>query len=259
VKKHLLTCCVMPLFLPALVFGQHFDVELGYDSTSGPTMLLIEAPLLTSENIPYFESEMEELDPFNPGDFSSDEPGFATNAGEGLLLNSSDQIWLETLDASLFSAFGVGYVNYYDPVTDSLQAFGRIAIQDNSVSTADLILNGSSIEAGANPQFIDIADGAGNIHDHIIWDLLDDGTSPLGAYGIMFRLQSDFAPADGAMDLDSRDFWVIWNHGMTENDFETRALPAYGVGAVPEPGSAVLLGVASMALLLRRRRREMIA
>ncbi len=239
------------------VFAQHAgDVEFGYDNASSPTSFIIEATEFTTENIQFFESEMEELDPFNPGDFSSDEPGFTTNVGEGFMVNEGDQIWLNALDASAFSSFGVGYVNYYDPNTGILEDSGRLGIYDNSLSTADLILNGGAIESGPNPQFIGLGDVDGDVHDHLIVDLLDDGVAPDGAYGVMFQLQSDFSVADGTMDLSSDPFWIIWNHGMSESDFESFALPSFGVAsAVPEPTSMGFLAAGIAALALRRRRR----
>lgn len=231
------------------------DVEFGYDNLVTPSAFVIDANSFTSDGLLYFESEMEELDPFNPGDYSSDEPGFTTNEGEGLLVNNGDQIWLNALDASAFSSFGVGYVNYYNPTTDALEALGRIGVLDNSGSTADLVLNGNSIETGANPQFIGQGDSDGDVHDHVIFDLLDDGTAPLGAYGILFQLQSDLAPSDGSFDVSSDPFWIVWNHGLSESDFENLALPGFGVTAVPEPGSLTIAGLCAGALLLRRRRR----
>lgn len=239
------------------LFAQHAgDVEFGYDSLSNPTSFVIEANDLTSDGFLYFESEMEELDPFNPGNFSSDEPGFTTNGGEGLLVNQDDQIWLNALDASMHSSFGVGYVNYYDPTSDSLSARGRLGIYDNSGSTDDLILDGGMIESGINPQFIGLGDIDGDVHDHLTVDLMDDSTAPLGAYGMMFQLQSDFSTADGTIDLGSGPFWIVWNHGMSESDFDSRALPSFGVSSVPEPGSVSLLAVGMTALILRRRRKR---
>ena len=242
-------------FMATSVLAQHSDVELGYDNLSNPTAFIIEQDNVTTEGFQYFEAEMEELDPFDPGNFSSDEPGFATNGLEGLLVNEGDQIWLNILDASVDSSFGLGYVNYYDPNTDTLQASGRIAVEDNSTGTLDLILNGSFIESGPNPQFIDLGDSAGDIHDHLLFDLLDDATAPMGAYGFLVQLQSDFDVADGTMDLSSDPFWMIYNHGMTDVDFDQMALPAFGVAEIPEPGAAALLILGTSVMALRRRKR----
>ncbi len=237
----------------------HSDVEFGYDSLSAPAAFMIEQLNVTTEGIQIFESGLEELDPLDPGNFSSDEPGFATNAAEGLDVNIGDRFWLNVLNADLESLFGVGYVNYFNPATGLLEANGRLAVQDNSAGTADLILDGDSISSGVNPQFLglatDIGGGLGDIHDHVVMDLLDDVTAPLGAYGILFQLQSDFASNGfGSMDLTSDKFWIVWNHGMDEADFDTLALPAFGVQSIPEPGSLALLGLASAGFLMRRRR-----
>jgi len=237
--------------------AQHSDVEFGYDNTASPTAFVIEGNEFTFDGIQIFEAGMEEFDPFNPGDFGSDEPGFATNAAEGLLVNSGDQIFLRILDASVHSAYGVGFVNYYDPNTDSLEASAsrRLMAMQNSASFDDLVINGTGFESGDNPVFIDFGDGTGNIHDHVFFDLLDDGTAPFGAYGLLVQLESDFASNGiGSTDLESAPFWMIWNHGMAENDFDSMALPKFG--AVPEPSSLLLLGSLAMGTLGFRRRRR---
>ncbi|MDG1875767.1 MAG: PEP-CTERM sorting domain-containing protein [Mariniblastus sp.] len=256
-KFHVFYSIVILTMTSSNLFAQHAgDLEFGYDSLAAPTSFVIESTDFTSDGFLYFESEMEELDPFNPGDFSSDEPGFTTNDGEGLLVNEGDQIWLNAVDASSRSTFGVGYVNYYDPTSGTLTSLGRLGIYDNSGSTSDLILSGGSIESGPNTQFIGLGDVDGDVHDHLIVDLLDDATAPNGAYGVMFELQSDFSAADGTMDLTSDAFWIVWNHGMSDADFDSLALPAFGVSAVPEPGSLSLLAFGVPALVLRRRRKR---
>ena len=157
------------------------------------------------------------------------------------------------MDAAAYSDFGVGYVNFYNPLTNSLQATGSLAIYDNSTQTDDLILDGLLI-SGSNPQFVDFGDSSGDIHDHVVFDLLNDATASFGAYGIMFQLQSDFATADGTMDLSSDPFWIIFNHGMSSSDFDNFALPAFGVGAaIPEPGTGVVL-LALCGVVMGRRR-----
>jgi len=221
------------------LFAQHRDLEFGYDDTANPSEFLLSPETFsatTADGIDVVSSEMDELDPFNPGEFSADQPGFATNGAEGLIVNSGDSILVNVLDASVDSNFGVGYVSFYNPGTDALEATGRIAFLDNTASTTDLVLNGGSIESGDSPQFIGAADSDGDIHDHITWDLLDDDTAPNGAYGLLVQIQSDFAPFDGTVDVSSEPFWIVFNHGMSEADFENLALPRFGVGvAAAEP------------------------
>ena len=224
------TMVLLCLFSTGL-YGQHAhsDLEFGYDNLNTPTAFEIEEVESTSDGFLFYEAEMEELDPIgDPGNFSSDEPGFTTNALEGLLINEEDQIWLNAVDAATYSLFGVGYVNYYNPGTDSLDAVGNLAVQDNTSSTDDLILSGA-MATGPNPQFLGLGDMDGDLHDHVVINLLDDATAGIGAYGVMFQLQADFDPFDGNIDLTSETFWLIWNHGMSEEDFETRALPRFGV------------------------------
>ena len=162
---------------------------------------------------------------------------------------------LQAMDAASNSSFGVGYVNFYNPNTDSLEAAGRLGVYDNSPNTANLILSGGSIEAGVNPQFLGLGDDEGDVHDHLIVDLLDDDTAAFGAYGVLFRLQSDFDVADGNMDLASDPFWIIWNYGMDEEDFDELALPKFGaVEAVPEPSTLGMFAIGMAAIMVRRRR-----
>ena len=250
---YLTTLSLALCLLPANAFGQHSDVEFGYDNLASPTGFVIEQDNTTSDGIQFFEAEFDEF----MGDFFSDDPGFVTNDAEGLLVNSGDDIWVNFLDASTNSAFGVGFVNYYNPVINALESVGRFSISDNGgTGTADLVLNGASIESGVNPQLLGTGDGDGDIHDHISFDLLDDGSAPDGAYGVLVQLQGDFDAPDGNMDVSSDAFWIIFNKGMTEQEFEENALPAFGVSAVPEPGSAAVLVLCASAICMRRRRRS---
>ncbi len=234
---------------------EHSDIEFGYENGA----LVIEPGELTTEGIMIFESEFEVLEINGQSSLGADEPGFDTPVAEGLVVNPGDTAWLNVLNASNYSSVGVGIVNYYNPNSGMLELLGlseQISIIDNTeTGTDDLILGSSMADGQDNPQFIGIADDNGEIHDHVVFDLLNEESMPLGAYGILFQLQTDF-DFDGIMDLTSDEFWIVFNHGMTESDFENFAIPAFGPSSagVPEPGSAAILFVAGSLAGLRRRK-----
>jgi hypothetical protein len=236
----------------------HSDVELGYDDVNNPTAILIERDERTSDGLLFFEAEMLELDPFVPGDFSSNQPGFATHPGDPdhgedpLLFRENDELWIRPLDASLYSDFGLGYVNYYNSSTGTFESSGSLAMLDNTGGTEDLLLTGGSMVSGDEWQYIARGDADGDIHDHIVVDFLDETNQ--GAYGVLFEVAADFDVTDGNMDIQSEKFWIIWNHGMDEGDFDTIALRRFGVTAVPEPGSLMVVSCSLGLLMLRRRR-----
>ena len=222
------------------------DVILGYNDLSNPTELLIAAmDGFTATSVPYFEDVFGVPDPFLPDDFGTNDPGFITNAGLNLLVNEDDQIFANVLDASQNPLWGgVGYVNFYNPAEDAIEGSGRLAFRSNSSAAPSLTLNGGEIESGDTSRFVDfgrfsVANSSGfGLHRHLLIDLLDDATALPGAYGVLVELQSDFGPSpDGEVDLTSEPFWIIWNHQMSNADFQNLALPAF-INA----GSSVVLG-----------------
>jgi hypothetical protein len=250
--KTLLTLAFVAM-LSSVSVAQHSDVEFGYDDIANPTAIIIENDETTIEDIQFFESEFE--DEFNNGNFSSDEPGFATNDLESLLFNSGDAVSLRVLDASTVSSFGQGFVNFYDPTNDSLGASGRISVGNSAPGAPPAaIFDGATHDAssGVNLQLIETADDDGDIHNHLVFDLLDDATAPAGAYGLLVEVD---ATDTAGSTITSDAFWIIINHQLEEDVFETSALGAFGVTAVPEPASgAILIGIAG-AILVRRRKR----
>lgn len=232
--------------------AQHSDIEFGYDNIGNPGGFIIENDEFTSDGFQFFESAFEEGDPVgDPGNYFTDEPGYENAPDEGLIVGTGHQIWVNVLDASQHSQFGQGYVNFYNPTSDALESGGRISIFDNTASTADLILFGTEIESGPNPQFLAVGGADQTVGDvHLEFDLLDDET--IGAYGLLLQLQSDF-DGDGVFEISSDPYWVIFNRGLDEDVFDEFALSSFGVSEVPEPSSAILLSVGALALVRRRR------
>ncbi len=217
------------------------DIEVGYDSFPNATAINLGGVIgTTSDGIPYFTADIVELDPFSPGEYAADFPGFVTNRQAGLFVGDSDRFYISALDATEHSATGVGYVNYYNPAEDRLEASGRIAIKDNSIGTQDYVLNGASVESGQGDELQFIVESrsqnselpGGDFHRHIEYDLLDDATTPHGAYGVMMQLESDYNAVDGQNVIKSDPFWIIWNHGMLDQDFDELAIPAFAEAPV---------------------------
>lgn len=255
----LLTLFAVSLFGNA-AYAQHAgDIEMWYDDLVNPTQLLFEVGESTSDGIALFEAEFEDENaafPGNPPDWQADEPGFDTHPSFGL--TSGHQIWLNLLDASTESSFGVGLINFYNPVTDALEVDGDLAIlgNDSPAGIGNLIFDDGVMTSGTETlqQFIGVADSDDEVHEHVVFDILNDDTVPVGAYGFLFELQSHTGTFDGNPDLVSDKFWVVLNRGLSEEDFENLAVPAFGISAIPEPGSAAFLLTGASALFLRRRK-----
>ncbi len=234
---------------------EHSDVEFGYDDIANPTALVLENDNVSSEGIQFWEGEFGVLDPAIPGDFGTDDPGFATAIGEGLQVNIGDNVFVRPLNAATHpsSVLGRGYVNYYNPTTQLLEAANRIAVSDESVGTVDLVLDGATA-TGDPLQFVGSFSGS-DLDEHVVFDLLDDATAPDGAYGVL--LEIEVQQANGSPAIVSDPLWFVFNHNLSEEVFEGPALAAFGIvesEAVPEPTSLAFLFGGATCLMLRRRR-----
>ena len=269
-KKFIFAALLVPFALN-VSYGQHSDLEFGYDDQNNPTSILIESDLLTDEGIQVIEGGFETS---LLGDAFADSPGFITSAAEGLLVNAGDQISVRILDGST-TAVGAGFVNFYDAATDQI-------LSDNNTDTIE-ISNQGSVDVGTfgdsfsgddvlllstgsdgtifsnSPDAASVLLGVGEIHNHLVFDLL--GSESVGAYGLLFQLEADFADAngnvDGTVDATSAPAWLLFNNGLDDDVFEDQALAAFGVSvaSVPEPTSSVAFLMAAGAVLSRRRRR----
>ena len=234
----------------------HSDIEFSYE---GGELVIEPSGEITTEGILLFEGEIEELTELGGG-LGAEDPGFEV---PGSPPPTPDAAFLNIVDASQFSEVGLGYVNYYNPNTDMLELLGlpdQFRIIDNTDTNNDLILGGSSL-SGDNPQFVGVADADGEIHDHVIFELLNEAEMPIGAYGFMFQMRTylDFDPAMFNPDFVSEEFWIVLNYGLDEDIFEEFAVPAFGpppTGAIPEPGAAALMLLGTCVFGLRRRSRS---
>ena len=255
-KLTIFSAAIFATSLSQSAFAQHADVEFGYDNPSAPTTIVLENDDVSSEGIQFWESDIELLDPDTPGDFGWADPGFEAALDEGLQFNPGDNIFISVLDARDHSSFGQGFVNLYNPTTALLEASQSIAVIDNTpTGTTDLILNEAEDPVGDALQFLATAEDDGDAHDHVVFDLLNDDTAPIGAYGVLLEVRA--VQANGSPDVVSDPFWFILNNNLPEEDFEGPALGAFGIvetAAIPEPTSLALLFGGATCLVLRRRR-----
>ena len=258
----------------------HSDIEFGYntDANGAPTSFGFDFDEFTSDGIGVAEGSYSSLFLAGSNDFFSDNPGFITALDEGLSVGVGDEISVRFLNAGTDSRtnFGTGFVNFYNPETTTTslieEDFGRIRIfkRDNGdvgvfdggelVSGTETLLlaagSDGTTQSNAAEEDENRTLAEGEIHNHIVFDL--QGDEDVGAYGLLFQLEADFAGTDGpdgVVDLVSDPIWLIHNNGLDEDVFELQALPAFGVAAVPEPTTGVILAAASAAILTRRRRR----
>ena len=259
------------------VFAQHSDVEFGYDNLLNPTQLIFEVgeeadgtPLVNAAGVPFFEGAFEELDPTgDPGNFSGDNPGFATAFDEGLVANTGDQIFVEFLDASASSLFGgLGFATFYNDATGSLEAAGNFEITGNSDAFPALQFDAAANVSGSTVQFVDtVANNTAPItgeliefDEHVLFDVLDD--SAVGAYAFALRLHSNFAGTSvDEFELTSDPFLIILNNQLDDDLFEDTVVPLFvdagTTTAVPEPGSLSLSAMGMWCGILRRSQRRL--
>ena len=136
-------------------------------------------------------------------------------------------------------------------------------LADNSGQTTDVLIDGTSL-SGDNPLFVALGQIDPNtgevaaIDDHLDFTLVAGADAPVGAYGIAFELLGSL---DGTsldnFEVTSDPFFIILNNGLSEEQFEDFAVPAFEAAAVPEPGTLGLLAMGMSCVILRRSRRRL--
>jgi hypothetical protein len=175
-------------------------------------------------------------------------PGWAQDQLNGG--NGNDLFTLEILPSRTGD-----YLHFFNPLIGSNGEFVptpaqiRLDLTNPNVFNPPRFLNVTAESGG----LIDIGRAfQGEVHLHFPYVLSQTGgTDPaLGAYGFLFRLQTD-APGIAASDPG----WLVFNWGMSSSDFNNLAIPRFGqLSAVPEPGGLVIGWGLITALILRRRR-----
>lgn len=291
-KKYFLAAAIAVLF-SSLGHAQdlevHSDIEFGFAPDSEELEFEIENDTVNDDGFQVFEGSFGIA---LGNESTTDNPGFITPVDEGLTVNQGDNIFVRVLNAGQTegNTIGSGFVNFYDPNTPAagIQSDGgTITVIGNDPNDPDgdiaAVFDGdvpvSLIESlflaqGSDGTFIsdlppsllgdeegdeqNIELGVGEIHNHLNFTFAADAGAPSEfAVGLLLQFEADLASVAGdGIDVVSDPFFVVFNNGLSEEVFETQALPAFGVNAVPEPTSGILLAAVGSAILTRRRRRR---
>ena len=253
--KYILATLFAALFA-STSFAQHSDIEFGFEDPANP-VFEIELDEFTDEGIPVAEGEFTRLGAF----VTTDNPGFITPLEEEdgvvveeLVVNEGDQVFVRVLDASASDSptdRGVGFVNFYNPDTDALEALDpsdltlSITGSDGAVSAfagAQLLTGNAEVFLGTGSDGDDLSTpppslneapeelGVGRIHNHLAFDLSGSLATQDAALGIL--LQFTTIPADGSAPVESDPYFLILNNGLDELPAATGfvdALAAFGL------------------------------
>ena len=290
-KKYFLAAAIAVLF-SSLGHAQdlevHSDIEFGFAPDSEELEFEIENDTVNDDGFQVFEGSFAPLG----NELTSDNPGFITPVDEGLTVNEGDNIFVRVLNAAQTegNTIGSGFVNFYDPSNPDagIQSNGgTITVFGNDPNDPDgdiaAVFDGVLAESGIVSLFLaegsdgtfisdlppsllgdeiddeqNIELGVGEIHNHLNFTFAADAGAPSEfAVGLLLQFEADLASVDGdGIDVVSDPFFLVFNNGLSEEVFETQALPAFGVNAVPEPTSGILLAAVGSAILTRRRRRR---
>ena len=284
-KKYFLAAAIAVLF-SSLGHAQdlevHSDIEFGFAPDSEELEFEIENDIVNDDGFQVFEGSLG----LSLGNQSTtDNPGFITPVDEGLTVNEGDNIFVRVLNAAQTegNTIGSGFVNFYDPSNPDagIQSNGgTITVIGNDPNDPDVNVvssfDGDELVQGIESLFLaQGSDGTffsdtppsleednvalevlGEIHSHLNFAFQADAVTP-SAVGLLLQFEADLASVAGdGIDVVSDPFFLVFNNGLSEEVFETQALPAFGVNAVPEPTSGILLAAVGSAILTRRRRRR---
>lgn len=289
-KKYFLAAAIAVLF-SSLGHAQevHSDIEFGFAPDSEELEFEIENDTVNDDGFQVFEGSFGIA---LGNESTTDNPGFITPVDEGLTVNQGDNIFVRVLNAGATdgNTIGSGFVNFYDPNqpdagiqsdVGTITVIGNdpndpdediVAVFDGDVPVSGIVslflAEGSdgTFQSDLPPSLLgdeegdeqNIELGVGEIHNHLNFTFAADAGAPSEfAVGLLLQFEADLASVAGdGIDVVSDPFFVVFNNGLSEEVFETQALPAFGVNAVPEPTSGILLAAVGSAILTRRRRRR---
>ena len=238
-----IAACAALLLVSSTTFAQHFDVEFGYEDG----VIVFENEEAGIDGAGIFESEFEV---FNPdGTQVAEDPGFASNfmeKDEAFFVEDGDSFFV---NVNFSNTLGT-YLAYFNPVTNSFETTTAFfLIEDNSPNlTTDMMVTADQV-TGDTSQFIVTSSGA-EIDSHVDY-VLSAGAAD-GVYGLLVNMESD--NLSGVLTDDrSAPFWVLFNNGLEEEDFEAAVenfLEPGVLGDINGDGVADLLDIAPFVDLI---------
>lgn len=210
-----------------LASAQHSDIEIGYKDGK--------IALEVGSEGRVFRGDFPTSDLFEQ---TTDDPGFATNVAEGLLVNG-----LDVIDYNILGPLG-----YHDGTSFStVPAGANITIEDNPGGS--LVVDALTVGPVTGPRFIGQANSSGNVHSHIDFALnpLSLDTPAYGAYGLLMELTTD---EPGIANSDP--FYIVFNFGLEAPQFD-QAVGAFAA-RIPEPASLALAGLGAVGVGCLRNR-----
>jgi len=219
---HRLHCGVAMLLVAVFAapgLAVHADIEVD-----------VEGGQLIVEDGPFFEGPLESDFNLDGTSWRGTEPGFDA---EGTL--SSNETITFNVTGPLLHWDGAAWS------PDSIPAFHQLTFR-TPLSAGTLTIDG--LTAFANGFTIDTADGNGDLHQHLVFDLNrgDGGVVTRGdAYAVQLQLDSQVNEA-------SDTFFIALNNGMDESTFDA------AFSQLPEPASFLVVGAGAVLVLSRRGR-----
>lgn len=219
---------ISSLLVASVALAQHSDVELGYLNGKiaiefGPEGRVFVGTFSTSGGLEQKTSN----------------PGFSTNAAEGLVVNALDVIDYNVL----------GPLAYHNGTSfAAVPAGASITAVDNPAGA--LVIDAQTVGPVSGPRFIGQASSSGSIHSHIgfLLNPLSLDASSYGAYGLRMELTTNEPGI-----LNSDPFYIVFNFGLEAAQFDV-AVGAFAA-QVPEPSMFALMGLGAITIASLRRRR----